>query len=129
VNLIETERLLLEPLHGSRLEEFVALTADPYTMAYGRLSGPFTHVVAERRDHALRRKLRRRLARRGRDRLDAHALAWGHGYATEAGRAVRDEAFERLELDSIVAVYHPENGPSGRVMGKLGMEFERDVVN
>jgi RimJ/RimL family protein N-acetyltransferase len=54
--------------------------------------------------------------------------AWGQGYATEAGSAVRDEAFDRLELESIVAVHHPENAASGRIMEKLGMAFEGDVV-
>jgi [ribosomal protein S5]-alanine N-acetyltransferase len=51
---------------------------------------------------------------------------WGRGYATEAGAASRDEAFVRLELESIVADYHPANVASGRIMEKLGMEFERD---
>ena len=54
--------------------------------------------------------------------------AWGHGYATEAGGAIRDEAFERLGLESIVAVHHPENAASRRIMEKLGMAFEREVV-
>jgi len=54
--------------------------------------------------------------------------AWGHGYATEAGAAVRDDAFVSLELESIVAVHHPANSASRRIMEKLGMEFERDVV-
>jgi ribosomal-protein-alanine N-acetyltransferase len=54
--------------------------------------------------------------------------AWGRGYGTEAGRAIRDEAFERLELDSIVAEHHPENAASGRIMERLGMVFEREVV-
>jgi RimJ/RimL family protein N-acetyltransferase len=54
--------------------------------------------------------------------------AWGHGYATEAGSAVRDEAFDRLKLASIVAVHHPANAASGRIMEKLDMTFERDVV-
>jgi len=54
--------------------------------------------------------------------------AWGHGYATEAGAAVRDEAFVSLELESIVAVHHPANSASRRIMEKLGMEFERDVI-
>jgi len=53
---------------------------------------------------------------------------WGHGYATEAGAAVRDEAFVRLELENIIAVHHPANSASGRIMEKLGMAFERDVV-
>jgi RimJ/RimL family protein N-acetyltransferase len=39
--------------------------------------------------------------------------AWGHGYATEAGAAVRDEAFVSLDLESIVAVHHPANSASG----------------
>jgi RimJ/RimL family protein N-acetyltransferase len=54
--------------------------------------------------------------------------AWGHGYATEAGAAVRDEAFVSLELQGIVAVHHPANSASGRIMEKLGMAFDRDVV-
>ena len=54
--------------------------------------------------------------------------AWGQGYATEAGASVRDDAFVSLRLASIVAVHHPANSASGRVMEKLGMAFERDVV-
>jgi RimJ/RimL family protein N-acetyltransferase len=53
---------------------------------------------------------------------------WDQGYATEAGAAIRDEAFERLGLESIVAVHHPENAASRRVIEKVGMTFERDVV-
>ena len=53
--------------------------------------------------------------------------AWGHGYATEAGEAIRDEAFEQLGFESIVAAHHPENAASQRVIEKLGMVFERDV--
>src|SRR5215210_4268607 len=48
MNVIETERLLLEPLDASRLEEFVALTADPDTMRYWTRDGRFTRDVAER---------------------------------------------------------------------------------
>src|SRR5262245_43592343 len=52
----------------------------------------------------------------------------GYGVATEAGAAIRDEAFVSLGLESVVAVHHPANAASGRVMEKLGMAFERDVV-
>ena len=45
----------------------------------------------------------------------------GQACATEAARAVRGEAFERLRLESIVAVHHPANASSGRIMEKLGM--------
>ena len=55
--------------------------------------------------------------------------AWGKGYATEAARAVRDEAFERLGLESVIALHHPDNPASGRIMEKLGMTFERDGID
>jgi hypothetical protein len=46
--VIETPRLLLEPLDSSRLEDFVALTANPDTMRHWALGGPFTRDTAER---------------------------------------------------------------------------------
>ena len=55
--------------------------------------------------------------------------ARGKGYATEAGAAIRNEAFERLGLESIVAVHHPANAASRRVVERLGTAFERDVVS
>jgi RimJ/RimL family protein N-acetyltransferase len=159
VNVIETERLLLEPLDVSRLEDFVALTAHPDTMRYWAAGGPFTRDVAERNFAASLARLREHgFGRRwvvakedgaglgftdtkyfgqscddvSPDEVEIGWMitpsAWSQGYATEAGSAVRDEAFERLELESIVAVHHPENAASRRVIEKLGMAFERDVV-
>jgi [ribosomal protein S5]-alanine N-acetyltransferase len=159
VNVIETERLLLEPLEPSRLEDFVALTADPDTMRSWAPGSPFSRDVAERnfaasleriREHGFgRRWIVAKANGAGLGFTDTKYLgegcagvspdeveigwmlartAWGQGHATEAGRAVRDEAFERLELESIVAVHHPANGASGRVIEKLGMSFERDGV-
>jgi RimJ/RimL family protein N-acetyltransferase len=159
VNVIETERLLLEPLDASRLENFVVLTADPDTMRYWWAGGQFTRDVAERnfaaslarvREHGFGRRwivakeegaglgfTETKYFGESCDDVSADEVeigwmlfpaAWGRGYATEAGRAVRDEAFDRLEVESIVAVHHPANLASGRVMEKLGMPFERDVV-
>jgi RimJ/RimL family protein N-acetyltransferase len=48
-------------------------------------------------------------------------FAWGHGYATEAARALMDYGFTRLGLDRIFAVVYPENLASQRVMHRLGM--------
>jgi RimJ/RimL family protein N-acetyltransferase len=45
----------------------------------------------------------------------------GMGYATEAGQAAIDTAFGRGGVDYIMAVTHPENIPSQRVMQRLGM--------
>jgi RimJ/RimL family protein N-acetyltransferase len=160
VETIETERLVLEPLDESRLEEFVALTADPEAMCYWAQFGPFARDIAEQNFAAALTRLRTHgFGRRWIvSKADGAGLgftdtkyfgdscddvspdeveigwmltpsAWGRGYGTEAGAAIRDEAFERLKLDSIVAVHHPANTPSGRIMEKLGMTFEREVVD
>jgi RimJ/RimL family protein N-acetyltransferase len=47
--------------------------------------------------------------------------AWGRGVATEAGRAVLDHGFRALGFDPIVAVTHPANLASQRVLEKLGL--------
>ena len=53
--------------------------------------------------------------------------AWGHGFATEAARAALAYAFDVVGLDRVVALARPENGPSRRIMDKLGMRWEKDV--
>ncbi|MDQ3678668.1 MAG: GNAT family N-acetyltransferase [Actinomycetota bacterium] len=45
---------------------------------------------------------------------------WGRGYATEAGRAVLDEAFGPLGLERVVAITRATNFRSRRVLSKLG---------
>ena len=47
--------------------------------------------------------------------------AWGHGYATEAARAVLAFAFESLGLDEVVSFTATSNLPSQRVMQRIGM--------
>ncbi|MBW7932803.1 MAG: GNAT family N-acetyltransferase [Gemmatimonadaceae bacterium] len=49
---------------------------------------------------------------------------WGHGYATEAARAVVDYGFRTLHLHRIQARHFVRNAASGRVMQKLGMRPE-----
>lgn len=46
---------------------------------------------------------------------------WGHGYATEAGRAALDHAFSVLALDEVVSMTSVTNLASQRVMQRLGM--------
>lgn len=48
---------------------------------------------------------------------------WKHGYATEAGQAAIEYAFSKLGLRRVVAITHPDNKPSRRVMDRLGMRF------
>jgi RimJ/RimL family protein N-acetyltransferase len=50
--------------------------------------------------------------------------AWGHGYATEAARAVLDDGFDRLGLPEILAVAVAGNERSQAVMRRLGMTHD-----
>jgi RimJ/RimL family protein N-acetyltransferase len=47
--------------------------------------------------------------------------AWGQGIASEAARAVLEHGFRQLALDPIVAVTHPDNRGSQRVLEKIGL--------
>ena len=54
--------------------------------------------------------------------------AWGRGYAVEAARAVRDFAFEVLNIKRLIAIIDPANVASIRVAEKIGMYYESDVM-
>jgi RimJ/RimL family protein N-acetyltransferase len=47
--------------------------------------------------------------------------AWGQGIGSEAARAVLDHGFRVLAIDPIVAVAHPDNRASQRVLQKIGL--------
>jgi RimJ/RimL family protein N-acetyltransferase len=55
-------------------------------------------------------------------RLDP--AVWGRGYATEAAHAARADAFERIGLDELISIIHPDNERSQRVARRLGMTIE-----
>lgn len=50
--------------------------------------------------------------------------AWGHGYATEAARALLGWAFDALDLNRVQAEVDTRNQASARVLGKLGFVHE-----
>ena len=50
-----------------------------------------------------------------------HRPYWGHGYATEAGLAVRDAAFQRWRYPGIISLIRPVNEPSCRVAERVGL--------
>jgi RimJ/RimL family protein N-acetyltransferase len=54
---------------------------------------------------------------------------WGRGLATEAAVAARDDAFDRLALDELIAIIHPDNERSQRLAVKLGMSVAQQVHN
>lgn len=50
---------------------------------------------------------------------------WGKGYATEASAAMVSFAFEKMQLDYVVAMHFVTNSKSGRVLMKLGFQYEQ----
>lgn len=53
---------------------------------------------------------------------------WGQGIATEAARAVRDHAFDNLQLSRVISLIHPENTASRHVAEKNGMTPEKETL-
>lgn len=56
-----------------------------------------------------------------------HRPYWGHGYATEAGAAVRDKAFNEWGHTLLISLIRPVNLASQRVAQRLGMTVRRHV--
>ncbi|MGD8828199.1 MAG: GNAT family N-acetyltransferase [Gammaproteobacteria bacterium] len=50
---------------------------------------------------------------------------WGRGLATEAARGAANWGFQIMALPYLVAIAHPDNVASIRVMEKIGMHFVR----
>jgi len=51
-----------------------------------------------------------------------HPAAWGHGYATEAGRALAAWAFSQ-GIDEVLAVVRPANRRAEAAVRRIGMEW------
>jgi ribosomal-protein-alanine N-acetyltransferase len=54
--------------------------------------------------------------------------AWGRGIATEIGEAQLAFGFDRLRCDRLLGLAEPNNAPSIRALGKLGMRYLKDVA-
>jgi ribosomal-protein-alanine N-acetyltransferase len=149
-----TERLRLRRWQPEDEPEIAAISADPEVRRYlGSSTGPFVERferhwreqgfglwAVERRDRdgvgpiigfvgiarpfwlppvAHRIEIGWRLAR----------AEWSKGFATEAALAARDHATERLGIDNLIAIIHPDNRRSQRVAAKLGMAVAHHVHN
>ena len=146
--VLQTDRLLLRGWEDGDLEPLLALSTDPEVMRY--FPRPMTRAEAtallQRHRAALeaggpgllavvRRGDRRFLGFVGLavPRFEAPFTpcveigwrlardAWGHGYATEAARAVLRHGFTTLGLDEVVSFTAVGNEPSQAVMRRLGM--------
>jgi ribosomal-protein-alanine N-acetyltransferase len=54
--------------------------------------------------------------------------AWGRGFATEIGAALKRYAFKQLGIDRLIALIEPGNQASEGVAQKLGMHLEKEVL-
>ena len=50
---------------------------------------------------------------------------WNRGLTTEAAMAIRDHAFNELNISRLISIIHPLNIASQRVAEKVGMRLER----
>lgn len=142
--LIETDRLLLRPLTTADLDEIVEMHSTPEVK---RRMGAFDRRAAlarlernelewEERGHGLVAILERASGRflgrsglkywRQFDEIEVGWVlrpdVWGHGYATEAGRACLDWGFRDLQVPYLTAMILPDNQRSIAVAERLGMQ-------
>lgn len=54
---------------------------------------------------------------------------WGQGLATEAAAAIVRYGFERLDVARLICLVDHENLASQRVAAKIGMRFEKEIVD
>ncbi len=53
---------------------------------------------------------------------------WGRGFATEAAQASLGYGFKNLRLEHIIALIHPDNLASKRVVEKCGMNYVDNLL-
>ncbi|RRK11318.1 N-acetyltransferase [Lactiplantibacillus garii] len=144
----ETERLLIRPIQVADHDALQAMLLNPQVVAYLRyqtlkttaeFDEAFTnHFLAEPATvFGLERKSDHQFigfyefhGTIGTGEL-TYALApqaWGHGYVAEAGNRMMTYGFETLGLTRIEAHYASVNPRSGRVMAKMGMHDEGELM-
>ncbi|KMK68404.1 GNAT family N-acetyltransferase [Puniceibacterium sp. IMCC21224] len=148
VHIVETARLRLEPFAPSHRAGLCAMDSDPQLMRYigdGQPKPPadtdaaiarvqtrwadlgysWWSLFLHRSNEVIGAACVQNLANQPDAPLE---IGWrlrpefrGQGYATEAGRAAVNFAFDTLGARYLMAVAHPENLASHRVMQRLGM--------
>ena len=144
---LTTPRLLLRPFRPDDRDAFARFVADP---AYRRYLGPEHPALDEfmannlaidwQREHSWVICMTGQVVGSiflGVDALDLTAeiacllapSAWGQGIAGEAGRALADYAFTKLNVRKVHARADASNAASRRAMDKAGMRPEDAVPN
>jgi RimJ/RimL family protein N-acetyltransferase len=144
--ILSTERLVLRPWQGGDIEAPLGWAADERFSRFLALPHPYLREHAEEflaarlsADWATAPAFAITLSGRVIGDINArvepgHARAeigygispgcWGHGYVSEAARAMVSWLFEAYGLEKVIARADAENAASWRVMEKLGMERE-----
>jgi RimJ/RimL family protein N-acetyltransferase len=153
---IETERLRLRPFEPGDIDDFLAIHTHPDVPRYlywgVRTRAELASVLAEKIEQtALARPGDSvdvaAIVRKSGALAGSVSLMWydsehrqgevgfifnpahhGHGYATEAARALLRIGFEQLALHRIVGRLHTRNTASARVLERLGMRREAHLV-
>jgi len=154
--VLETQRLALRHLVPEDLNELFALYRDPEVR---RFFPEGTRTLEETRDElewflhghprrpelglwaTIERSSGRFLGRcgllpwriEGRDEVEVAYLIdksrWGEGFATEAAMALSSHARSTLGIRRLICLIMPGNAASIRVAQKVGMVFERELVD
>jgi ribosomal-protein-alanine N-acetyltransferase len=136
---LETERLLLRPFRNADAGEFARLAGDwAVASMTSDIPYPFSPAQAVGWLRPVRGEVRFGIELAGRliggvgfyRRPSGVAELgfwlgrpwWGHGYATEAGRAVVRHGFANPRLPSFSSAHFADNQASARVLAKLGFE-------
>jgi RimJ/RimL family protein N-acetyltransferase len=149
--ILTTERLVLREFREDDWRAVLDYQADPLYLRYNpwmrrteKDVRDFVRLFMYWRDEEPRRKFQLAIVSRTDDRLigncgirrrTANALDadigyeldsryWGHGYATEAARALLTFGFEQLDLHRIWATCVVENIGSAHVLERIGMRRE-----
>jgi ribosomal-protein-alanine N-acetyltransferase len=148
---IQTSRLLLREYIASDFEDMLAYESDPLVVQYV-CYGPYTkeacrqqlawhiaHQSAQPRNYyhlgIVLREENRLIGWCGLEVTDPaaheaeigyalHRRYWGKGYMTEAAAAMLRAGFNELQFRRIIAICHPGNAASIRVLEKLELVLE-----
>jgi len=148
--ILETKRLRLREIEPADLESLYALDSDPQVMRYIGDGTPSTMEKLEKGIPRVRAYYEKHpgfgiwlteLKENGQflgwsalKYLDQTEMievgyrlmkaAWNQGYATEAAQSLIEYGWQQHNLQRIVAVTHPDNHASQRVLQKCGLVLE-----
>lgn len=152
--IIETDRIFLRPFCIADIEAFSKICANPNVMRYIGDGKPVSlAVIAEKIPEWIELYEKQKYGLMAlvlketneligfcgliHQTVDGEAFIelgyrldeayWGKGIATEAAMAVRDYAFNELNIPMLISIMHHQNAPSKRVAKRIGMEFMKQA--